>query len=316
VAAAVESGYDPEQQIAWEARWRPRVAIAAFASAIFILGTEFWNGVIFRDAPDGPGYLESLQRALEPGPLGEAPSQRIPAFEFYSDNAAQIIAASVVRAIGFVALGLVIAFLAAAVRPRREGFRRLAGVTGLVGAVLAAISTVCAAVGSVSAINSVLDGDRTVESAGDIASNTLLVMSQILGLSTQPAFSQLLLGLGLLFVALNAMRVGLLTKFLGILGVITGVLVVIPLGPLPVVQSFWLLALGFLFLGRGRGGLPPAWRTGQAEPWPTAQELAEARRAQADARRPKPEPEPEAAEPAAAGRPHPASKKRKRKRRD
>jgi hypothetical protein len=314
VAAVAGPAYDPERQLAWEAKWRPPVAIAAFASAIFILGTEFWNGLIFRDAPDTPGFVESLGRAVEPGPLAEETSQRIPAFEFYSDNAVQIIAASVVRAIGYVALGLVIAFLAATVRPRRESFRRLAGVTGLVGAVLAAISTVCAAAGSVSAIQSVLDGDRTVEEAGNIASNTLLVMSQILGLPTQPALAQLLLGLGLLFVALNAMRVGLLTKFLGILGVITGVLVVIPLGPLPVVQSFWLLAIGFLFLGRARGGLPPAWRTGQAEPWPTAQELAEARRAKAEAQRPKPEPE--AAESAPAGRPHPSSKKRKRKRRD
>ena len=47
------------------------------------------------------------------------------------------------------------------------------------------------------------------------------------------------------------MRVGLLTRFMGILGVIVGVLFVIPLGSqLPIVQCFWLIAVGLLILGR------------------------------------------------------------------
>ena len=61
------------------------------------------------------------------------------------------------------------------------------------------------------------------------------------------------------------MRVGLLTRFMGVLGIITGVLQILPFGgPLPVVQCFWLLMLGILFLGRWPGGQPPAWRTGNA----------------------------------------------------
>ena len=50
-------------------------------------------------------------------------------------------------------------------------------------------------------------------------------------------------------VSLNAMRAGLLTRFLGILGVIVGALVIIQIGPFPVVQTFWLLALAVLFAG-------------------------------------------------------------------
>ena len=47
------------------------------------------------------------------------------------------------------------------------------------------------------------------------------------------------------------MRVGLLTRFMGVLGIIVGVLFIIPLGSsLPIVQAFWLCALGALFLGR------------------------------------------------------------------
>ena len=65
------------------------------------------------------------------------------------------------------------------------------------------------------------------------------------------------------------MRVGLLTRMLGYLGIAAGALMVL-VSPLPIVQIFWLAALGFILLGRWPGGAPPAWRTGQAEPWPTA----------------------------------------------
>jgi hypothetical protein len=60
------------------------------------------------------------------------------------------------------------------------------------------------------------------------------------------------------------------------------------------------------------GGAPPAWRTGDAEPWPSQRDVAKARRA---AREPAPEPEPELPHGTAPARPHPSSKKRKRKRR-
>ena len=80
-------------------------------------------------------------------------------------------------------------------------------------------------------------------------------------------------GLAFLFVMLplRARRVGLLTPFMGILGAISGALVVFQLAAVSaVVQAFWLGALGALFLGRWPGGRGPAWETGEAEPWPTA----------------------------------------------
>jgi hypothetical protein len=108
---------------------------------------------------------------------------------------------------------------------------------------------------------------------------------------------------------------------MGVLGIITGTLQILPFGgPLPVVQSFWLLMLALLFSGRGAGGMPPAWRTGQAEPWPSGAEVREQRRRAAAERRgepyeppepPEPEPEPVSAGPS----PSASARKRKRKRR-
>jgi hypothetical protein len=145
----------------------------------------------------------------------------------------------------------------------------------------------------------------------------------------------LVLAFAIGFVAMNARRAGLLSQFMGILGVIVGVLLVIPiLGP-PVVQFFWFVAVGLLVLDRWPGNRErgPAWTTGEADPWPTMAELRaeeDAARLAADgepresrrapARDPEPEPEredgddyEEVAAPAATQ--HPRSKKRKRKRR-
>ena len=86
------------------------------------------------------------------------------------------------------------------------------------------------------------------------------------------------------------MRVGLLTRFLGYLGIIAGVLTIIPLVPIPIVEAYWLLALAYLLSGRWPSGVPPAWSSGRAEPWPRARSCGplagrrRPRRAQAAAR--------------------------------
>ena len=133
----------------------------------------------------------------------------------------------------------------------------------------------------------------------------------------------LALGFAFVMISLNAMRAGLLTRFMGIIGIFSGILFVLPVIPLPVVQSFWLGALAFLFAGRWPSGMPPAWESGQAEPWPSQQELRERRErggpAAAGGRKRQSAPDPEPVAPTAGEAsmtsPHPASKKRKRKKR-
>jgi hypothetical protein len=110
---------------------------------------------------------------------------------------------------------------------------------------------------------------------------------------------------------------------MGVLGMIVGALIIVPLGAsLPIVQAFWFCALGALFLGYWPAGLPPAWVTGEAQPWPTQQELREqrlARQAQSPPRasggRQRPEPPETPAPEAPVQRAHPASRKRRRGRR-
>lgn len=300
---AAVAGDAKEQQLAWEARQRPRAGIAAIASALLTVGGYVWWAATLRDGPRA-GFLESLGNVQAEGPIGERTSIQTEGLEFFVDRAVGQIGSGLMRGLGMLALAWVLTFLAVATRARRPEFPRAAVYVALIGGVLLALAYVIMPTERVLAFNSFLDGPRTVDEARDLG-GSLFITGQLLGF-----IGLFLLAAGLMLVSLNAMRAGLLTRFLGILGVVAGVLAVLPqLMPLPIVQSFWLVAVGLVLLGRGRAGLPPAWRTGSAEPWPSGVEAANRRR-EAEERRQgikREEPKPVA---------HPSSKKRKRKRRD
>jgi hypothetical protein len=70
--------------------------------------------------------------------------------------------------------------------------------------------------------------------------------------------------------SLNAMRIGLLSRFMGVLGIIIGPAFVLGLAPLLI--TFWLGAVGALLLGFWPGGRPPAWDAGEAVAPPGARQ--------------------------------------------
>ena len=167
-------------------------------------------------------------------------------------------------------------------------------------------------------------GARTEDRAEDLTRGASQVGN---ALSLAGAFC---FAVSFVLVSLNAMRAGLLSQFMGILGVITGALLVLPIPGLAqtqfIVQSFWMGALAVLFLDRWPKGRGPAWSVVEAIPWPSARDLARSEQAGAiPADDPTIEP---AADPSTGpdepvgdssdprGEPHPASKKRKRKRRN
>jgi hypothetical protein len=97
------------------------------------------------------------------------------------------------------------------------------------------------------------------------------------------------LTIGLIWVSLVAMRVGLLPRFLGYVGVFAGILILFPFVQLPVVQVYWLIALAALFAGRWPSGVPAAWTQGVAVPWAPS---GQARSRSAGAARPPRQPRP------------------------
>jgi hypothetical protein len=310
-----------DEALEWEARQGPRAAIAAGLGALFVIGSGVATALIFNDAPV-TGFADSLARAGRGTSVGGLESLRIPYYEFYDDRALAVLGTALARGLGFIAIALMLAYLGSAIRNRTEAFKPFWIWLALIGGAGGALATILFTIGTSAEISQFLDGARTVDRAEDIGDSTLLVVAQLIGIPGTQAIGLASLGLGLAWVVicLNAMRVGLLTRFMGVLGVICGALIVLPiLSPLPIVQTFWLGAMAVLLAGRWPSGMPPAWSTGEVTPWPTSAEIREQRRKQMQERRgggePEPEPEPEPAAPRTSA-PHVAtSRKKSRKRR-
>jgi MFS family permease len=298
---------------------RPQATVAAFAAGIFTIGGGLLAAWVYSDLPTVP-VLDALRERFAANP--PQPGLKARQVLWYDDNAVRLILVSVVLALAAAAIGLALSHLYRSVRARRPELPRYVIYAIIGGAVLVAISGVVQAIGvTVKASAFAASSDQTSDRARDVLQGPVIVAA--LALRQVGVFA---LGFAFVVLALNGMRVGLLTRFMGVLGIIVGVLFIVPIGSsLPIVQAFWLLALGVLFLGRWPSGMPPAWVTGDAQPWPTQQEIREARadaqasggeeRPRRATRRERAEPPETPAPEVPARRPHPSSKKRKRKRR-
>jgi hypothetical protein len=318
-AETAETAGTEEEQLAWEARQRPRAAVLGIAAALLTLGAAIFTQMIFADLPRA-SFVNALSEVAQSGAIDAQQSLKTASFEFYDDHGTSLLSVAAMNALGMLALGGALTFLAYATRARREELPRFALIVPAVGAVLSGLATVLRDIGISTAVDDFLTGPHTVQRAADVSDNSLALAASFIGLVGSVAVA-----VAFVLVCLNAMRAGLLTRFMGVLGILVGVLTIFPIGsPVPVVQSFWLFALGLLFAGYWPAGIPPAWRTGRQEPWPSQQEIREQRQREMARRRGQAQPEPappdDAPEPVAAGaatgRPHPSSRKKKRKRRN
>jgi hypothetical protein len=283
---------DPQKQLAWEARQRPRAGVAAIVAVVCLIGGFYGNVQIGNNAPSASG-LETFQRAVQPGPVDSLPSLQIPRMQYIVDHQEILIALGVMGLLAGIAAGWALGFLAVATRARRPELKRWVVYLPIVGGVLSGVYTLLGIVGEVVHDHQVLDGPRTVADAAE--GNGLLLFANALG------FFALIASAGAyVLVSLNAMRTGLLTRMLGILGIGTGVFFILPL-PLfgPLLQVLFQASLALLLFRVWMGGIPPAWDSGKAEPW-------EPRRPVPRATAPAPQPAP------AEG---PAAARRKRKKR-
>ena len=216
---------------------------------------------------------------------------------------------AIIQAGGWLAVAWTLVFLVGATRARDEHAPPYIRYIVMIGAPLTAIGIV----GYIAAYGvqaNHFTGAQTYPQANHLLSAPLLAIFQVMDYA-----GELALAVSFVLVSLQAMRAGLLTRFMGYLGIIAGILVLFVITPVPIVQAYWLVGLGVLFAGRWPNGTPPAWQSGRVERWPSSQELREQRMRQRNgAAREKPAREPVAA--AAAPKPTRATApKRKRKRR-
>jgi hypothetical protein len=209
----------------------------------------------------------------------------------------------ILTAVGMLSFIPPLLFLYAITRYRRAELPPVTRFLIFLGPILFAICSVWFQFRQAHAADQFVAGTvKTKKHAEDLLRNSTTAVA---GLSLGASIAT---GLGTILVSLNAMRAGLLSRFMGVLGVILGALFVLPLIASPVIQLFWLLALGAMYMNLWPGGRGPAWETGDAVPWPSAQD----RLAPPEADEPEADSEPEPT--AAVSRPNPrASRKRKKK---
>jgi len=302
-----------ETLLARERSERPRAAFAALLAAV--LGVAAWiipQG-IYQDYPRVT-LISALQDAA--GQRAGEPGLATPRLLFLHDKALALLGVAILQSLAVIALGALVIVLFRAAHGRGSTVPRvshLLAMFGAVASVVGALGMQAAVMVKVSEFAS--SSDHSTAAAHDALRSDIVTAMQAVG-----QIGILALAAAVVLVSLGAMRVGLLTRFLGVLGVIVGALMVLfgPAGlgaPPFLVQALWLLMVGALLTGRMPRGLPPAWRSGEAIPWPSQQELMEARQRAAAARAggdggadPRPNAD-------ALTLPSPATSRRKRKRR-
>ncbi len=257
----------PEATLAVEAATRGRTAVLAWLAALSTLAGAIISGLAFGSLPGYDSRVVTITDALRDLSSG----QKIPAgravlqLQYIGDHPLPYLVGPLLSAIGGLLIFFVLAFLFRATRARGGPLAQIALIAIAVGGVSYAIGT--AVVGVMRVIEGTnLASDATNADALDAISAGPIVAGTIIQL-----LGSLSLGFAFVLVGLHAMRVGLLTRFMGILGMIAGATFVIPLDQQGIIRSFWLGAVGFLIAGRWPSPVP-AWETGRAEPWPSSRQ--------------------------------------------
>ena len=271
-----------EEQLEWEARWS-RPAAAAAAAGAFFLVASFAYGVSTLGSGNARGEKAQQLRIDE--------------------HAGDLLVIAGLNGLAVLAMGGVLVYLYYATRARRPELQKAALVLAIAGPILYMIVLIALNIVRIDIANDFAalgPDEQTNQAAKRLEDESILPDVGLIGLAPSLAF-----GFSFVLISLGAMRAGLLSRFMGILGIIVGVLYVIPLlggGP-PIVTIFWTAALAVLFLDR--------WPKAAALPGPPARRSPGPRR-WIRPRRARPPRAATTPEPEAPSAPKPSRKKRKR----
>ncbi|MCW2986248.1 MAG: hypothetical protein JWR63_3818, partial [Conexibacter sp.] len=273
--AATESAgaLTPQELVAREAARKPKVGLAALAAALLAVVAGILPQAIYSDFPR-VYLIESLRDAA--GQSIGRDGLRTAQILFIDDHAPSLLLVAICQGLSSALIGVLLVFLFDASVARGANTPRLARLLALLGAAASALSAIVLQIAvMISASDFASSSDHGTAAAHDALRGGVVVAASGIGF-----FGSLSLAAAFVLIAIGAMRVGLLTRFLGVLGAIVGALIL--LGPLSgsptfIVQAFWLVMAGALLLGRWPSGVPPAWGSGEARPWPSQQEIREAK---------------------------------------
>jgi hypothetical protein len=257
-------------RVAFEGERRARLGVPTAAGGVLYLLSGIILSATLKGIPT-VGVLQGVAPALR-GEANPVESPLAAELRFESHHSFGAIAGSVLVAIAYAAIVLVLLFVLDSVRFRRPQTGGTARWLILVGG---------GAVAALSVIYQVLLAVRTHEFATghDFSAHAVDAVkhnSVVAALAYLTPLAGIALAAGMIITVLNGSRTGLLPRWVAMVGGVSAVLLLLPTALLDVVVAFWMVALGILMMERWPSGDPPAWASGEAIPWPTQAELREA----------------------------------------
>jgi hypothetical protein len=260
-----------KERTALETARRARLGVPAVAGGVLYLLSGIILNATLKELPT-VGIVQGFEPALR-GEASPAVSPRAAEVKYIDHHAFGLIAGSALTAISVLALTLVLLFLADCTRFRRPAAWPAARPLVLIGGIgYAALNLIHEVVLAIEAHKFTHGSDfssKAVEKAL-LGSGSVGVTLGLLGL-----IAALALAVGTIAVAVGAMRAGLLPRWVGMLGAVSGLLFLpfFATATLQLIPTFWLVAVGILLMERWPKGDPPAWAAGEARPWPTQAEM-------------------------------------------
>jgi hypothetical protein len=259
----------PEALLEREQAGRTRAGVSALVAAVavtfaYLLGQRLRSGA--------PGVLitDALRDAAGQDKGHGLLTENI---LYLHDKVALSGAQAVLQIVGWIGFALLLLYLYDAAKARRPAFPAWVRSMLLATVVAAVVGTALVWIARTVSINDFAgSADHSSKAARDALDPSL---NQIAG--PLLLIGQLGIVVAWVLVSLNGMRVGLLTRFQGMLGILGAVFTILMPLLLPVIQIVWLVYVGLTVLGKSPSGTPPAWFSGKAEPWPTQQEAREQR---------------------------------------
>jgi hypothetical protein len=249
----------PEEQLVFESRQRPRQIVFAAAGGVLLMIAA----IVGLMGPHSPVSELTLNLITEHHRSG---------YDIF---------ATILNSVAEVSFGITLWFLWRCTRSRATKSLSYLPILVGIGVVIAAATGIVYVLAFAHiASEFVASGAQTYDQANRLESSGVIEICKVLG-----QLGALLIAVSFVLISLQAMRVGLLPKFMGYVGMLAGALFLFPITQIPIVQLFWLLALAMLFAGRWPDGVPAAWQTGRAEPWPSSAELRARRTANAEVAR-------------------------------
>lgn len=232
--------------------------VSAILTAVAVLVEQL---LLLRNIPDGKAT--DLVQTLNATATGaEPPASYIVAVgNFKLDHAAEALVVAGLRAAALALLIPIFLFLFRASMDRGAALARWIGPLGAIGIGLLAFGTLLVAIAEPAFYRDARDAGFSPGAIRDAYADSWIIYAQI------PVFiGSLLACVPIALTSIQAMRLGLIPRILGFMGVLVGLLFVMQFDPSGIVRAFWFAAVAWSISGRLPGGLAAPWTTGKAAP--------------------------------------------------